>query len=567
MLSELKIKNLAVVEDAVIPFTDGLNVLTGSTGAGKSIILSAVDLLSGSKAKRTMIRRGADTITVEGTFRIFQHAGIREKLGMEHDDEMLAIKREFSAGGKSRIWINGMLSTNTMAREITGCIFELHGQHRQQELLDPATHISYLDAWGGYGDRLAECAERVDAYRRLGERLARLRTEQQRHREQEDYYRFQLAELEKLRLKPGLDEELGTRIRLAQNKHRFTDALQACRSLLEEGEGAVLDQLNRLEEHFEFLQSLDASRERTRREIGDFRIAMQELLRDIERELSDEDRETEDIEQLQARLAAIQRVARKHGLDCDGLIARREELRRILRDLTDGSHEIVDMERRVEEAREHLVPVCQEISEKRRRCAANLDREVTAELKRLGMKGALFRTSVERIGNNSSPGAADTIHLTPRGWDTVEFRIRTNVGEDMHPLGDVASGGELSRITLVLKKLQVEEKSIPTLIFDEIDAGLGADLGELVAERMHELSRRYQIICITHLPQIAARAARHIRIDKQVRGGRTVTTASAIDGDERVDEISRMLGGAGGLREKLAAELLQTGKGARSSDG
>lgn len=567
MLSELKIKNLAVVEDAVIPFADGLNVLTGSTGAGKSIILSAVNLLSGSKVKRTMIRRGADSLTVEGTFRIFRHAGIRDRLGMEPDDEMLAMKREFSAEGKSRIWINGMLSTNTMAREITGCIFELHGQHRQQELLDPATHISYLDAWGGHGDRLAECAARVEAYRRLGERLARLREEEQRHRQQEDYYRFQLAELEALNLEPGLDETLGTRIRLAQNRHRFVDALEGCRSLLEEGEGAILDRLNRLEERFEFLQSLDAARERTRREIGDFRIAMQELLRGIERELSDEDLEAEDIEQLQARLAAIQRVARKHGLDCDGLIARREELRRVLRDLTDGSHEIVDTERRFKEARENLVPVCEELSERRRRCAASLDREVTAELKRLGMKGALFSTSVERMGNTSFPGDADTIHLTPRGWDNVEFRIRTNVGEDMHPLGDVASGGELSRITLVLKKLKVEEKSIPTLIFDEIDAGLGADLGEVVAERMHELSRRYQIICITHLPQIAARAARHIRIDKRVRGGRTVTAASVIDGDERIDEIARMLGGAGGLREKLAAELLKIPKGARSSDG
>ncbi len=567
MLSELKIKNLAVVEDAVIPFAEGLNVLTGSTGAGKSIILSAVNLLSGSKVKRTMIRRGADSLTVEGTFRIFQHAEIRDRLGMEPDDEMLVIKREFSVGGKSRIWINGMLSTNTMAREITGCIFELHGQHRQQELLDPATHISYLDAWGGYGDRLAECAERVETYRKLGERLARLREEEERHREQDDYYRFQLAELEKLNLEPGLDEALGTRIRLAQNRHRFVDALEGCRSLLEEGEGAILERLNRLEEHFEFLQSLDAARERTRREIGDFRIAMQELLRDIERELSDEDHETEDIEQLQARLAAIQRVARKHGLDCHGLIARREELRRIIRDLTDGSHEILETERRFKEARENLVPICEELSERRRKCAANLDREVTAELKRLGMKGALFSTSVGRTGNTSFPGAPDTIHLTPRGWDNVEFRIRTNVGEDMHPLADVASGGELSRITLVLKKLAVEEKAIPTLIFDEIDAGLGADLGEVVAERMNELSRRYQIICITHLPQIAARAARHIRIDKRVRGGRTVMAASVIDGDERVDEIARMFGGAGGLREKLAAELLKVTKSARSSDG
>lgn len=567
MLCELRIKNLAVVEDVVIPFSDGLNVLTGSTGAGKSIILSAVDLLSGSRSKRSMIRRGAEMLTVEGTFRVPAETPIRDKLGMEPGDEMLAIRRELTVDGRSKIWINGMLSTNTVAREVTGSLLELHGQRRQQELLDPATHIEYLDAWGDYRTLLAECADLFASYRSLQDRLGRLREDERRHREQEDYYRFQLDEIEKLGLKPGLDEELEARIRLAENRHRFLATIEECRSLLVDQEEGIITKLHRLEEAFRFLGSLDSAWQSAGREAGDFRIAAQETMREIERHLSGEAEEADDVEMLQSRLAAIQRIARKHGLDCNGLISRRNELKRILRSLAGGSDEIIEIERRLKVVRERLAPVCEELSERRRQAAVELDRKVTTELKRLGIKGALFRTLIERSSNSTSLLDEDTLHLTPRGWDRVEFVIRTNIGEDTHPLGDVASGGELSRITLVLKALQAGEKSVSTLIFDEIDSGLGADLGEVVSERMDQLSGRYQIVCITHLPQIAARATRHVLVDKKVKGGRTVTTASAVEGDMRIDEIARMLGGTGALREKLAVELLRTGKGARSSAG
>jgi DNA repair protein RecN (Recombination protein N) len=186
---------------------------------------------------------------------------------------------------------------------------------------------------------------------------------------------------------------------------------------------------------------------------------------------------------------------------------------------------------------------------------------VTDELQKLGMKGALFATNVERIENSAFQDDEKKIDLSPRGWDRVEFRIRTNVGEEMHPLSDIASGGELSRITLVLKKLEVEERKIPTLIFDEIDTGLGADLGGVVAERLEELAKKYQIVCITHLPQVAAKAAHHIRVAKQVKDERTIASARVLEGRERVDEIARMLGGKGKLREELAEELLDNKEG------
>jgi len=206
--------------------------------------------------------------------------------------------------------------------------------------------------------------------------------------------------------------------------------------------------------------------------------------------------------------------------------------------------------------RAELVPLLEELSGKRKASAGGLDRQVTAELEQLGMKGALFEAHVSRLENSAFLEAGHGLDLSPRGWDSVEFRIRTNVGEDVHPLDEIASGGELSRITLVLKRLQAEERGIPTLIFDEIDAGLGADLGGVMAERLKLLAERYQIICVTHLAQIASRAGNHVKIEKRVSKGRTVTNASALSGDDRIEEIARMLGGEGELRERLAAELL-----------
>jgi DNA repair protein RecN (Recombination protein N) len=247
----------------------------------------------------------------------------------------------------------------------------------------------------------------------------------------------------------------------------------------------------------------------------------------------------------------------KSALPLGGLRARRDEIAANLLSLEGGAGEIEETRRAREEAKGDLLPMLAELGRRRASAAKALDRLVTAELAKLGMGGAIFETRVAPLENNAFQDDGLEIHLSPRGGDSVEFMIRTNVGERIHPLADVVSGGELSRISLVLKKLQVEDRRIPTLVFDEIDAGLGADLGGVVAERLAELAERYQIICITHLPQAAARAATHIKVVKRVRGGRTIASAAVIDGPDRVAEIARMLGGDGKLRTELAEELLE----------
>lgn len=556
MLLELKIRNLAVVEDAVIPFRDGLNVITGSTGAGKSIILAAVELLSGGRAKKTLIRHGAESLTIEGLFRIPAEWAGRVTIGMEDEEDVLSVRREVTSSGKSRIWVNGMPSSLTAARELTTSLFELHGQHRQQELIDPASHILYLDSWGDYDELLRRVMTLVEDYDKSSRELQRLEEERRRNEEQEDFLRFQLDELERLDLAPGLEKDLERRLAVQENLHTFVSNLESARSMVSDGEGSALDRIGTAERLLDSLLSKDDSWKETLDELKQAGSTLSDISRRIGRALAELDGEPEDVGHLQERLASIQRLRRKYQLSYDDLLSKRDGLRDLLGKLESGSDEIIEAGKRRDDLRTELLPLLEELSERRKTSAVELDRQVTAELQQLGMKGALFETHVRRSENYALLESNHGLDLSPRGWDGIEFRIRTNVGEDLHPLGEIASGGELSRITLVLKRLQAEERGIPALIFDEIDAGLGADLGDVIAERLRLLARKYQIICITHLAQVASRASNHVKIEKRVTKGRTVTSAQALTGEDRIEEIARMLGGEGELREKLAVELL-----------
>ncbi|MDD4856838.1 MAG: DNA repair protein RecN [Candidatus Krumholzibacteria bacterium] len=561
MLREIRIRNLAIVEDASIPFGAGLNVMTGSTGAGKSIILAAVELLSGSRAKKSLIRRGADNLTVEGIFDVDGDSPLRKRLGMSAAENELSIRRELAVDGRNRIWINGMLSTVASAQEATRALLELHGQHRQQELLETPSHILYLDAWGDYGELLERAMETIERFGRLSERLENLVADEQEHRKREDYLRFQFGEIEALKLEADLDRKLEARVKQLENKQKYISGLEESLSLLEGGESSAMEKLAAAARALDSIASIDPAWAETAEGLKAARITIQETGRMISRAIAGADDSSEDVESLQQRLAGIQRACRKYALDVIGLIGKRDEIGLILKSLQDGSTVIEQARREHEEARKELLPLLEELSFRRKKSALRLERHVTAELQKLGMKGALFSTNIERIENCAFQSNEKKIDLSPRGWDRVEFRIRTNPGEETHPLSEIASGGELSRITLVLKKLEAEEKKIPTIIFDEIDAGLGADLGGVVAERLEELSRRYQIVCITHLPQVAAKAAHHVRVAKQTKDERTIACARVLDGRERVAEIARMLGGEGKLREELAEELLDNEQG------
>lgn len=567
MLCDLNISNLAVVEDVTIRFDGGLNVMTGSTGTGKSIILAAVDLLSGSRAKRSLIRKGCEELSVEGVFSISGDWPMRREIGLEDEDDCVSVKRQLFRDGRSRIWINGTVSTNSAARKVADSLLELHGQHRHQELLDQHSHIRYLDAGGGYSDTLDECNRRISEFREVWTSLQRLREEMRENREREDFLRFQLRELEALGLEPGIDRELEQNMKIVKNRHLYDSHLERSIELISEGEGAVTDGLVEIEDSLAKLSSIEERWDKSRDEVSQMRISLLDIARDLERSRSDGESGEADMESMQQRLASIQKASRKYGLDCDGLIGKREDIRRALDSIDSGSDDILETSARLERIKGGLVPFLEKLTEKRMEYASKLERKVTRELSGLGMKGAEFRVDFAREQIRAFEEESDEIDLSPGGWDRVEFMVRTNVGEEMHPLADVASGGELSRITLVLKKELVSGKGIPTLVFDEIDTGLGADMGAVVAEKIRELSGRFQVICITHLPQVAALGDRHIKVCKEVKNGRTVTTAKVLDPQGRASELARMIGGDGKLQKELAAELLENVKSARSSVG
>ncbi|MBN2185718.1 MAG: DNA repair protein RecN [Candidatus Krumholzibacteriota bacterium] len=568
MLQELLIRNLAVVEDAVIRFDHGLNVMTGSTGAGKSIILTAVDLLSGGRAKRSLLRKDAESMTVEGIFRLEGISPGNELSDMISPIEAtVSIKRELKSDGRSRIWINNQASSTQEAKKLTSLLLELHGQHRHQELLDPSKHIFRLDGSGAYTKLLDECNQAIERYRDNWKRLNELRSNEKENREREDFFRFQLRELDNLGLEPEIDKDLSTRIKKLQNMHHYARSVEEVKSLLSEEDGSVLEKLTLVEKLLNRLADIDQSWTESAEQIGEMIISLGEIGRSVDNVVSDDDIESEDLEELQNLLASIQGAKRKFGMECSDLVKKREELRAVLRSMEDGSDEIAEASKAIEKSKKEIIPLLERLSSERKKHAAEIDREITKELQGLGMKGALFKTDIKKVEIKALMDDADELDLHPGGWDRVEFMIRTNVGEEIHPLSDVASGGELSRITLIMKKLLVRKKGIPTLIFDEVDSGLGADLGAVVAEKMKELSEKYQIVCITHLPQVAAAGNQHILISKIVHDKRTVTKASVLDTQGRKIEIARMLGGKGDLREKLASELLDDGKSARSSAG
>ena len=556
MLEELRISNFAVVEDAVITFGTGLNVLTGSTGTGKSIILTAVELLSGKRARRSYVRSGAAVLTIEGIFRLPAKSPLRRAFGLGAGEDTLSIRREVTAAGRSRTLINGVLSSASAAAEATSALIEQHGQNRQQELLDPASHMTYLDGAGRHGQFLEKCNELTAKFRESWNTLKRLSDEERNARSQEEFLRFRLAELEALGLEPGLAESLQRTITRLENADRYRASLREAAERLVGGDGAALDALAAAERLLASIADIDAGWREAAREIAEIRIRAGELGRAIQRASGDEEYGTEDLEALQGRLAAIQGAARRYRTDPDGLVTERERIKGILADLEEGSSEIRAAQRRLACIREELFPAFERLSGERRSTAGRLDAGVTAELEKLGIRGALFSTRIRRKEIYALQPGGDTLDLANGGWDDVEFMIRTNVGEELHPLAEIASGGELSRVTLVLRRLLARGKGVQTLVFDEIDAGLGADLGAVVAEQLVELARGYQVICITHMPQIAAVSRHHIAVRKEIEGGRTRTAATVLSAAQRTAEIARMLGGGGDLTERLAAEML-----------
>jgi DNA repair protein RecN (Recombination protein N) len=539
VLRFLSIRHLAVIDRLELEFESGLNVLTGETGAGKSILVGAVGLLVGGRASADLVRTGEETAAVEA---IFESPSGKE----------IIVRREISALGRSRAAIDGALTTSAALREICGGLVDLHGQHEHQVLLDPAAHLDLLDEFAAAGVERDAVAAAFARWLALRSERDRLVSGEREKASRAEFLAFQLAEIDRSDPKAGEDEELEVTRRVLGNADRLQRLCAEAYDALYEGDQAVLPALGGVWKRLTDLAALD---ERFNPYV-DARVGVKSQLEDLAFFLRDYsaaiDASPARLQEVEDRLAVIERVKRKHGPALGDVFLKRDQLRRELHDIEHATERAAELDADLRHAGEAYLEAASVLTRKRRSAADTFCRALEKSLADLAMS----RTRCE-VRFAPAEGEAE---WSDRGVEQAEFYISANPGEDVRPLARIASGGELSRIMLALKTLASTDAPGKTLIFDEVDAGIGGAVADVVGARLQRLAGRFQVLCITHLPQIAAYGGTHYRITKSVRAGRTVTDVARVSGTEREDEVARMIGGAGISATVLASarEMLET---------
>ncbi len=522
MLRLLRIRNLAVIEAVEVELEPGFNVLTGETGAGKSILVEAVGLLLGARAPADLVRTGEAQATIEAIF----EGG---------DTGEVIVRREITSQGRSRSFIDGALATAGALRALVERLVELHGQHEHQTLLDPLTHLALVDEFAGLDSLIEPVTIAWSSMRRLREQRDRARMDDREKAARLELILFQLDEIEKARLKPGEDEELATSKRVLANAERVRRLCEESYVALYESDHAVLSRLAQVWKRVAELATIEpkfADQLDTRESIKSQLEDMAFLLR---RYADDIDGSPARLQQVEDRLALIERLKRKHGPTLEDVIAKGSALAYERDMLTKSEQAAEDLERLLEEARRTYLALAEDLSRRRRAASKQFAAQVEEHLAQLAMAKTRFEV---RFRDDHSGEEA----WSERGIDQAEFFLSPNVGEDVRALTRIVSGGELSRLMLALKTMTAKGAG-KTLIFDEVDAGIGGEVADVVGRTLQQLGGRFQVICITHLPQIAARAPTHFHIEKSVRERRTVTTVQRLDSAGRIEEIGRMIGG------------------------
>jgi len=547
VLRFLSIRHLAVIDRLELEFDRGLSVLTGETGAGKSILVGAVGLLVGGRASADLIRTGEETAAIEAIFE-------------SPDGTETIVRREISAQGRSRAAVDGVLTTSTALRELCGGLVDLHGQHEHQVLLDPASHLDLLDEFAGAAQERLTVADAFADWQRVRLERDRLMGGEREKATRAEFLAFQLAEIDRADPRPAEDEELEAARRVLGNADRLQRLCSDAYDALYEGDHAVLPALGSVWKKLAELAALDARFD----PYLEGRTLIKSQLEDLAYFLRDYstaiDASPVKLQQVEDRLAVLERLKRKHGPALDAVLARAEQLRRELHEIEHATERAADLEAAVRGAAESYVQAAGRLGERRRAAAGPFCRAIEKSLAELAMSGT-------RCDVRFAAGEGEA-HWTPRGAEDAEFYISANPGEDLKPLARIASGGELSRIMLALKTLASTEAPGKTLIFDEVDAGIGGAVADVVGSRLQRLSGKFQVLCITHLPQIAACGSTHYRISKAVRAGRTVTDVAAISGTDREAEIARMIGGAStstAIRAS-AREMLEAARARRTRE-
>jgi len=548
MLSLLHIENIAVIEQADISFDRGFNVLTGETGAGKSIVIDAISAILGERTYRDVIRTGALKGFVSAVFTGIPRYTWFDENSVDYDPDELMIQREIHLDGKNVCLVNGRPVTVAILRKLGQQLISIHGQHDSQQLFDESTHLGILDVYAHDEDSLHTYHEKYDKVLEIRREMERLSMDESEKLRRMEMLRHQIQEIERADLKPGEDEELESRRKLLQNAEKLSDGLQdafVCMNGDDQTDGAsslITEAERALNRIARFDDSIDTLHDKA----SDLMYQIMDLAEEI-RDLQDRLAFSGDeLERIEDRLDIIHKLRRKYGATAEDILAYLEESRVELDEIEFAGDRLEQLKDDLKYAEKDALCAAETLHLEREKAASDLELRIRAELEQLNMPKVQFCCQFEPC------------ELSADGIDTVRFLMSANVGEALKPMSKVASGGELARIMLAMKNVMAEQDSVPTLIFDEVDAGVSGRAAQKVAVKLSSVARNKQVLCVTHLPQIAAMADTHLLISKAEHNDRTYTSVQPLDKEGRVDEIARIIGGAviSDVTRKSAEEML-----------
>mgnify|MGYP000844948887 FL=1 len=539
MLAQLKIRNFALIDALDVSFDRGLNILSGETGAGKSIIIGAIGLLLGDRASTEMIRSGAEAAEVEAFFDLDEGDPVREKLaeaGLD-DGEGMIVRRVMSRSGRNRVYINGSMATLNLLADLGESLMNICGQREHSVMLNADRHLDMLDAFGDLNPLRSGYGALFETRQDLLGRVEKLTEAKNRRTEQEELARFQLDEIHKAAVIPGEDDRLTAERQVLLSVQKLMDAAGQAHELLYDRGDSVLASLKNVISCVRDIRKLDESLNLSEAELDALYYSLEEAaftLRDYRQRLVPDPGRLAGIEE---RLEILGRLKRKYGGSLDGVLEKQAELENSLTELSGLEETLEKTQASLREIETRMREKAEELSAARRRAAAVLEQAIEEELRGLRMEAADFDVVFQDGGEEGNPP------FNPRGIDQVEFYLSANAGEEPKPLNRIASGGELSRIILAMKKVLARAGAVGVIVFDEVDSGIGGETADRVGDRLRDVARHHQVLCITHLPQIACYGERHYRVIKAAEGDRTTTRIELLSDEERPEEIARMLGG------------------------
>jgi len=560
MLKSFEVKDYALIEHISVEFGNGLNIITGETGAGKSILIDAMGLLLGERASTEVVRKGAQKSVVEGIFVVKGNKKVKSLLKENEVDffDELIIRREISLKGSNRCFINDTPVNLNLVKETGNLLVDLHGQHEHQSLLHTETHIDYLDGFGNYQQLIQQFKTAYSDLIEKENEQEELLDKEKNIKEKKDFYSFQIKEIDDVSPEENEDQTLSEQLNILENSEKLSELTTEIYFLLYESEGSVQDALSKVKNHLQKLSEIDKTFTDALSESDSFLAQVEDISNLVRSYNSNLNLNTEEVEEKRERLGAINLLKKKYGGSVKNVLEHRKKIGKEVELAENFAEKINELSNNIVELRKKAGNLAKKLSIERSETAKLVKKGIEKNLKELGIPNPAFKTEIKNKRAEKETGVyldGNLFSVTSKGIDEVEFFISTNPGEDLKPLPKVASGGEISRIMLSLKSTLAKNDKLPLLIFDEIDVGISGRIAQKVGNALKELSKYHQIISITHLPQIAGLADSHYSIEKAKKDDRVVSSIKILNNSERITEVAKLLSG-----EKVTEASLKTAR-------